>query len=1758
MTESAGISFVAPIVCLLHLIALVASIPCYHGNATSVCVVVETPVCMTAEVTFNYTSQVFTNSTYNQSVIQEQLKYWEHLRLVPECWKLIQPFLCSVYLPKCENDKQEVERPNKELCERVKTPCEVVKRYNGKWPWFLDCDQWFYAESCGQTFYETTTFDTEGECSGPLTKTDNEAIWYDKIKGCGQQCESALYTTSEHLVTYILIAIMAAVCLLCSIFTLLTFVLNWKVGRKYPEVILFYINGCFCLATIGWLVRYIVGKDVVCRMDGTVRKGEPLIGSGETASCTIVFLFVYYFTMAAATWYVMLAISWDIKFKALGTARNDLTKKTAYFHIISWCLPLVLTIICLSTSVIDADSLSGVCYPGSNNVWVRFGYVLVPILIALIVGAVYSIRGLKTLIEFKKESPPFVGQKATSKIHDTIIRLGIFVALTFILVVLTLSVHVYKFVNTQTWDDSLLQYTYCKANVSVIQIMDGAAESSCVMKTKPSIVAAIFNFGAFFGASMLFSSWSWTRTSVDVWRRAFRRLCNKPVNEPQTTRKHRIVARRSKRQKQRQNERLSINYGTDPNDPVGLRFDRSSASSHSMSSGYTVSIPKHGRRTRDVKNMHHHRSRRATSDSDGMSQGSRKGSSKASHRRSYESSMSQKLSDIEREIREEERRKRRKRKGDRRKKFNSRVQPIFEPISNNVLKMNSYQMKNFMNRRRRKSDSSDISMGSGLNGFPFGPNKNHQDVQSNGHMQSNISESNSISEIELPQAQPKLPDFSIFTAKCELPSSENMKTDTNIKSNYEQVKGDNSTSNTANFKGANPSPSGSFRRGRRREVKLEMTETSFYQEDEDKIEMGGNQVIHAEENCQETGEVTNLQELGPLVNEIFAQARASAGAGRNSGQKDVMGSSRLGSASSRGSKGSQGNARDFKYANTKVNLPPEVPRNDTEKASRKRPFSGDYVLTAKRNTAKREHETRKSQSQPNSRVSSATSNHKRQIGHNGKMNFYDGQSWSRFLNNKGYCAGDFFGPIGNQPDVVTNYHSNSFFSSPANYFQLNPIDFYPAHQGPFPGQLQLTEKGHAISNGHSESISGCGASTGFNLADKSTFGDKPQYSPRPYTNPYRNLEHQAAAMDKESNLQATIDLPEVTNAGKQYVGKRPNIKEKRKYQDLAEGDVLGNEPDVPFAITSGNSSSADQCYIPRPYTNPYRKQGDPTLHEDVSKIPGVERTDNKDINRTTEVNVLNIEQEQKEEMLNQRPYTNPYRKHRGPSLENSDIFDNPERIEVTAEVHRWSAMNDETVDILNVEAEHCMHCGADKNRPENVDILDIAAEQMALSADTKKCVQNDLACVGCKTKCAENNKGSKFTSGNNFVIESTVKENQNVVEGLDDKKALKNKRDRIDKQSLDYASEKQEKLHENHAKVGNKKDTKQKISETSSPRPKTPKSKLPNAEEVNNVSDNCEIIKASSPSKGLCESPNKTYISPRTKGLETERNAFNVAKVNALKKEAKEKVSAFDGSGSKGKQILTNHAFKDAISNGALVLTKGHKGTGLFTFNKSKLDNLPVASKSKQKPPIKEDNLKGKVKQIAQDNDVKMNGDTQPVNPRSDQVIQGANGATRETKAKGILTGPINPPLKTFPESDQRDKAMHVPISEEGQERKNVLLPPRRRLGSQGSGSTSSRSTSAITRSSGTSRNDNSDSFTTQNSGNLKLGLNNENFKPPPKEKNAAKSKPPPERSVGMFDFLECDDFDSEYDDVSTDNLTDTYTCTDNDDDLTEVSSLPC
>ena len=83
--------------------------------------------------------------------------------------------------------------------------------------------------------------------------------------------------------------------------------------------------------------------------------------------------------MAGAIWFVMLAYAWHLTFKALGTPRDDLSNKTSYFHLASWSIPLVLTIVCLAVSEVRLSN----SFSYTNTSSLAKGYDSAPLLSTL-------------------------------------------------------------------------------------------------------------------------------------------------------------------------------------------------------------------------------------------------------------------------------------------------------------------------------------------------------------------------------------------------------------------------------------------------------------------------------------------------------------------------------------------------------------------------------------------------------------------------------------------------------------------------------------------------------------------------------------------------------------------------------------------------------------------------------------------------------------------------------------------------------------------------------------------------------------------------------------------------------------------------------------------------------------------------------------------------------------------------------------------------------------------------------------------------------------------------------------------------------------------------------------------------------------------------------------------------------------------------------------------------------------------------------
>ncbi|MGH0125661.1 UNVERIFIED_CONTAM: hypothetical protein FKN15_023940 [Acipenser sinensis] len=170
---------------------------------------------------------------------------WSGLRNAPRCWEVIQPLLCSVYMPKCDNGK--VELPSQSLCHKTRGPCAIVERERG-WPDFLKCTTNKFPVGCPNEV-QNIKFNSSGQCESPLVKTDNPNSWYEDVEGCGIQCHNPLFTEEEHRDMHIYIAIFGSVTIFCTFFTLATFVADWKNSNRYPAVILFYVNACFFIGS---------------------------------------------------------------------------------------------------------------------------------------------------------------------------------------------------------------------------------------------------------------------------------------------------------------------------------------------------------------------------------------------------------------------------------------------------------------------------------------------------------------------------------------------------------------------------------------------------------------------------------------------------------------------------------------------------------------------------------------------------------------------------------------------------------------------------------------------------------------------------------------------------------------------------------------------------------------------------------------------------------------------------------------------------------------------------------------------------------------------------------------------------------------------------------------------------------------------------------------------------------------------------------------------------------------------------------------------------------------------------------------------------------------------------------------------------------------------------------------------------------------------------------------------------------------------
>jgi hypothetical protein len=208
------------------------------------------------------------------------------------------------------------------------------------------------------------------ECRSPFLKVDTRRLFGrhagQEIRTGGQSncafpCHSPYFTKAEEHSAHFWITCFSAVCALCTLLTLATFISD-PARFRYPERCIIFLSACYLMVSVGFLLRHLVGHErVACdspdpQMPWTLIRYE---NTGQIpTNCLLIFWLLYFFGMCASLWWVMLTLTWFLS-AALKWSSEAIDSYSQYFHLIAWFTPAVKSILIVSSGAIDGDPFTG-------------------------------------------------------------------------------------------------------------------------------------------------------------------------------------------------------------------------------------------------------------------------------------------------------------------------------------------------------------------------------------------------------------------------------------------------------------------------------------------------------------------------------------------------------------------------------------------------------------------------------------------------------------------------------------------------------------------------------------------------------------------------------------------------------------------------------------------------------------------------------------------------------------------------------------------------------------------------------------------------------------------------------------------------------------------------------------------------------------------------------------------------------------------------------------------------------------------------------------------------------------------------------------------------------------------------------------------------------------------------------------------------------------------------------------------------------
>ena len=344
------------------------------------------PIAITLCKDIQYNTTIMPNLLKHNTQEEAGMEVHQFFPLVKvQCSPDLHFFLCSVYVPVCTILDRPLP-PCRHLCLSAKDGCEdLMNKFGFQWPESLDCNKFpagpnelcvgenstsphppsppFPVSEPTPVDYAGKDFQCPVHFRVPKDKEYRLRVGGVEAVDCGAPCHGMFFDEEQLTFSRRWVGGWAAVCLASTTFTVASFLADVRRFR-YPERPIIFISMCYWFMAATYVVGLWQGDRVACDRPWEPPKYLPelrdhmirTITQGvDRQWCTIVFMTLYFFTMAASIWWVVLTLTWFLA-AGLKWSHEAVENNSAWFHLAAWAIPAVKTIVILAT-----ENVEGVC-----------------------------------------------------------------------------------------------------------------------------------------------------------------------------------------------------------------------------------------------------------------------------------------------------------------------------------------------------------------------------------------------------------------------------------------------------------------------------------------------------------------------------------------------------------------------------------------------------------------------------------------------------------------------------------------------------------------------------------------------------------------------------------------------------------------------------------------------------------------------------------------------------------------------------------------------------------------------------------------------------------------------------------------------------------------------------------------------------------------------------------------------------------------------------------------------------------------------------------------------------------------------------------------------------------------------------------------------------------------------------------------------------------------------------------------------------